>query len=102
MYNVQNQNRHKKEEVNATSSFDNIDDDYWDEEDYYGDDDQIDADTDDYGVGNEENLPVFSGRTKKKMMTTIPMINSTFEILYISLVWKNHVWLIFSDPIEIK
>lgn len=62
---IQNQNRHKKDEVNATNSFDNFDDDYWDEEDYYGDDDQIDTDTDDYGVGNEENLPDFFGEDEE-------------------------------------
>lgn len=45
---------------------DNFDDDYWDEEDYYGDDDQIDTDTDDYGVGNEENLPDFFGEDEEE------------------------------------
>lgn len=61
---IQNQNHHKKDEVNATTSFDNFNEDNWDEEDYYGDDDdddEIDADTDDYGVLDEENLPDFFG-----------------------------------------
>lgn len=52
----------KKDEVNATTSFDNFNEDNWDEKDYYGDDDdEIDADTDDYGVIDEENLPDFFG-----------------------------------------
>lgn len=34
---IQNQNHHKKDEVNATTSFDNFNEDNWDEEDYYGD-----------------------------------------------------------------
>lgn len=81
---IQNQNHHKKDEVNATTSFDNFNEDNWDEEDYYGDDDdEIDADTDDYGVIDEENLPDFSARTttKKKMimMTILLEIHLTFK-----------------------
>lgn len=56
----------KKDEVSATTSFDKVNDDYWDEEDYYGDDDKIDADTDDYGVENEENLPDFFGEDEEE------------------------------------
>lgn len=43
-------------------SFDNFNEDNWDEEDYYGDDDdEIDVDIDDYGVIDEENLFDFFG-----------------------------------------